>query len=268
MLSKASIFLIGGLCLAAQDDLLISARRHLATQQFAEALTTVEQYLLKQPDNPEAWRLKGDVSYLLGNDTAAEQAFLSALRINPQFDEAHYSLGRLYYQQSRYEAAIQQFQKVLALRPASYKAYDNLGLCLEHLGKPDQAIRHFLKAIEMVDKEAPAYDWPYANLANLLLNRAEKPADNKTAFDLAAEAAQRNPNSARNYYLAAKALTRLDQSEKSLRWLRRSIELDPEYPEPHYLLAQQLRKQGKSEEAQAEFARFKLLRDKAPAKQR
>jgi tetratricopeptide (TPR) repeat protein len=132
------------------------------------------------------------------------------------------------------------------------------------LSETEKAIRHYLKSIEIVHKDVPEYDWPYANLANLLINQA----DYKQAFNLATEAAQRNPNSARNYYLVAKALTHLDQSERSFRWLRRSIELDPEYPEPRYLLAQLLRKQGKTDEAQEEFARFKELRAKTPAKLR
>jgi tetratricopeptide (TPR) repeat protein len=132
------------------------------------------------------------------------------------------------------------------------------------LSETDKAIRHYLKAIELVHKDVPEYDWPYANLANLLINQA----DYKQAFNLATEAAQRNPHSARNYYLVAKALTQLDQAERSFRWLRRSIELDPEYPEPRYLLAQLLRKQGKTQEAEEEFARFKELRAKTPAKLR
>ncbi|HYI95124.1 MAG TPA: tetratricopeptide repeat protein, partial [Bryobacteraceae bacterium] len=245
----ASLFsgiLIVAACLASGDDLLFTARQHLVAQRFAEALVAVEQYLGDNPRNVEALKLKGDVYYLLGKDGPAEQAFLAAVRIDPKFVEGQYSLGRVYYQQSRYDAAIEQFQKVLALQPDSYKAYDNLGLCYEHLNEVGPAVRYYLKSIELVHKDVPTYDWPYANLANLLIDQA----DYKKAFNLATEAAQRNPHSARNYYLVAKALTHLDQSEKSLRWLRRAIELDPEYPEPRYLLAQQLRKQGATKEAE------------------
>jgi predicted Zn-dependent protease len=255
---------IAASCLAAADDLLLSARAHLVGQRFTEALASVEQYLAVNPQNLEALKLKGDIYYLLGKDGPAEQAFLATVRMDPKFVEGQYSLGRVYYQQSRYEAAIEQFQKVLALQPTSYKAYDNLGLCYEHLNEAGQAVRYYLKSIELVHKDVPTYDWPYANLANLLIDQA----DYKKAFNLATEAAQRNPHSARNYYLVAKALTHLDQSERSLRWLRRAIELDPEYPEPRYLLAQQLRKQGATKEAEEEFARFKELRAKTPSKLR
>jgi tetratricopeptide (TPR) repeat protein len=260
----ASALFAGALLFAEQDARLQAVEKHLVAQEFPQALASVDAFLQQQPRHVGALKLKGDIHYLLAQDSSAEQAFSKAISIDPKHTQAHYALGRLYYQQSRYPLAIEQFNKVLQLAPGFYKAHDNLGLCFEHLGEHDSAIRHFLKAIDLVHKEFPEYDWPYANLANLLINRAEY----KQAFNLAVEAAQRNPNSARNYYLAAKALTKLDQAPKSERWLQRSIELDPEYPEPRYLLARLLQQQGKTAEAEREFARFRELRDKAPLKLR
>jgi tetratricopeptide (TPR) repeat protein len=263
-LERAPLLLIGALLFAADGQLFDTVRNHIAAQRYPQALAAVDVFLRRSPDDIGALKLKGDIHYLLGEDAKAEQAFLSAVRLDPQYEEAQYSLGRIYYQQSRYSSAIEQFQKVLELQPKSFKAYDNIGLCYEHLGDYERAIRNYLNAIELVHQDARDYDWPYANLANLMINRAEY----KKGFNLAVEAAQRNPHSARNFYLAAKALTNLDQWDKSFRWLKRSIELDPEYPEPRYLLARLLRKQGKIAEADQEFARFKELRDKAPAKLR
>jgi len=262
--TMAPILWVGAFSFAYADNLVDAAKRHIAAQRFSEALTAIQQHLKGEPRDLPALKLKGDILYLLGDDAGAEKALQAAIAIDSKYLDAQYSLGRIYSQQSRYDSAIKQFQTVLSLDPQSYKAYDNLGICFEHLNQREQAVRHFLKAIEIVHKDVPSYDWPYANLANLLINQG----DFKQGFNLAAEAAQRNPNSARNFYLAAKALTRLQQEDKSFRWLYRSIELDPEYPEPHYLLGQLLRKQGKEPEAKLEFKRFKELRDKAPAKLR
>ncbi|MBC8164573.1 MAG: tetratricopeptide repeat protein, partial [Bryobacteraceae bacterium] len=254
---RASIVPIGALLLfAASEESLTLAKRYLAEQEFPKALLAVDAVLAQSPADLKALKLKADIHYLLGEDHRAEQTILSALRIHPDHEDLIYALGRVYSQQDRYVSAIQQFEKVVQLQPKSYKAYDNLGLCYEHLNQPERAIRNYLKAIELVHKDVPAYSWPYANLANLLLNQG----DFRQAFNLATEAAERDPDSARNFYLAGKALIRLKQEEKSLRWLRRSMELDPEYPEPHYLLAQVLRRQGKPAEADQEFARFKELR--------
>lgn len=254
----------GALLFAAEEPTLKTAEGYLVAQKFTEALTTVDRFLARHPGDTAGLKLKGDLHYLLGDDTSAEQAFLKALAIDPRNTQARYALGRVYYQQSRHVNAIKQFDKVLEIEPKFFKAHDNLGLCFEHTGDNQAAIRHYLKAIDLVHKDVPDYDWPYANLANLLINLA----DYKQAFNLAVEAAQRNPGSSRNFYLAAKALVKLDQSEKSLRWLERSIALDPNYPEPRYLLARVLQQQGKRDEAAKEFARFRELRRETPTKLR
>ena len=81
-------------------------------------------------------------------------------------------LGRIYYMQGRIDYAVGQFQRVLKVNPQSYKAYDNLGLCYQALGDTGLATRYFLTAIKMVETDHPDYDWPYANLADLLLEKA------------------------------------------------------------------------------------------------
>lgn len=240
--------------------LLNLGQAQLLAQQFSSALKTFARLLALDPRNGAALKLEADAHYFSGDDRAAERSLLAAINIDPRDHEAMYKLGRMYYQQSRYQEARDQFLQVLALDPGSYRAYDNLGLCYEALNEPEKAMSSFLKAIELVHADHPDYDWAYANLANFLINRGEY----RRAFDLAVEAARRNPQSPRDFYLGAKALTKLDQWETSVRWLKRSIELDPEYPEPHYLLGKVYSRQGKTQEAQQEFDIFKELHGKTP----
>jgi len=122
---------------------------------------------------------------------------------------------------------------VLRINPKSYRAFDNLGLCYESLGDSETATRYFLTAIKLVENDAPDYDWVYANLANLLLEKG----DAEKAFAAASKAADRNPYSARDFYLGGKALAALGKNDLSANWLERSASLDPKYPEPLYLLA-------------------------------
>src|SRR5207237_8755939 len=91
-----------------------------------------------------------------------------------------------------------------------------------------------------------------ANLAGFVLRRDE----HEKAFQLAVEAAKRNPSSARNCFLTAKALVRLDKQDLSLRWLERAVELDPQYAEALYLLGQTYRKLGRNADAARALARF------------
>ena len=99
-------------------------------------------------------------------------------------------------------------RRATALDPRAYKAWDNLGLASEALGDVAQAQQHYLKAIALVHKDHPRYDVVYANFADLLI----KLGNYQRAFDLAAEAAQRNPDEPRNFFLAGKALVQLGRA--------------------------------------------------------
>ena len=106
----------------------------------------------------------------------------------------------------------------------------------------------------------PEYDWAHANLADFFLRRNEY----EKAFQLATEAAQRNPGSARNCFLTGKALVRLDKHDLSVRWLERAVEIDPDYTEALYVLGQTYRKLGREADARRLLARFAEASKKGP----
>jgi Flp pilus assembly protein TadD len=166
--------------------------------------------------------------------------------------------------QNRAEYAMGQFLRVLKLDPKHYKAWDNLGLCYDAAGNPDQAIRSFLTSIKLVEKDHPDYDWPYANLSDLLLrqNRYQE------AYDAAFEAANRNPRSARNFYLAGQALVKLERQDDARKWLEQAVTLDASYPDALYALGQMYVRTGEKEKAAETLKRFREVKANAPKKKR
>jgi tetratricopeptide (TPR) repeat protein len=238
---------------------LALANAYFMAQRLPEALREAEAVLKTDPAQPAALKLKGNIDYLSGRLDDALNAFLSVLARHPEDEEGAYMLGRIYYQEGRIDYAIGQFQSVLRIDPNSYKAYDNLGLCYESLGDAEMAARHFLTAIKLVEKDHPDYDWPYANLANLLVD-----SDAERAYAAAAKAADRNPYSARNFYLGGKALWKLGKTDLSLNWLERSVALDPNYPEPLYLLARIYSKLGQEDKAKAALEKFRAVKAASP----
>lgn len=221
-------------------------------RHFRQAKDIALQVLRTDRGNAAALEIKANAEYLLGDSSAAIDTFIGLLDRHPENEQAAYMLGRIYYQQDSVDQAIGQFERVLRLNAASYKAYDNLGLCYEAKGDNDKATRYFLTAIKLVEKNHPEYDTAYADLAELLL----KTGNNQKAFDAASIAADRNPTSARNFYLGGKALDQLGKTELALNWLQRSAALDPSYPQPLYLLSRIYHKLGqtqKAEQAQQKF---------------
>src|SRR5262249_28378179 len=144
---------------------------------------------------------------------------------------------------------------IVARNPANYRAHDNLALCYEANHEDERALQHYLKALELVHKDHPEYDWVYGNLADFFLKREQY----EKAFQAAAEAANRNPQSARNFFLTGKALFKLEKYPQSVRWLEQATKLDPAHPEARYVLAQVYRKEGRAAEAERELSVFREL---------
>jgi tetratricopeptide (TPR) repeat protein len=249
---------------ASITDRLAQANTYFKTAQLSPAKEIAEQVLRTEPGNATALKIKGNAEYLLGDVTTAISTFIDLLDRHPDDEDAPYMLGRIYYQEGRIDQAIGQFQRVLKLNSRAYKAYDNLGLCYEAKGDNHLAIRYFLTSIKLVQNDHPEYDTVYANLADLLL----KTGDAQKAFDAASKAAQRNPYSARDFYLGAKALDQLGKLNVCLNWLQRSATLDPNYPEPEYLMAHVYHELGRPEKAEEARKKFLEARAKTPDKRR
>lgn len=243
---------------------LASAQANINAQRLAPALSDTERCLAEEPLHSAALVLKGNVLYLLGRDAEAITLLENLVRREPFNMEGRYALGRVYYFNARPDPACAQFEAVVTAQPGHYRAWDNLGLAREAAGRVPEAIQAHIRAIALVATEHREYDWAHANLAELLM----KEDDNRRAFSLAVEAAERNPQSSRNFYLAGKALTRLEQWPKAERWLRRSAELDPTDAAPHYLLARLYRRLDRLDEADVERKLFLDLQSKAPDKRR
>ena len=245
-------------CPRPERLLLPLAQAELMALRPEDSLRTLNEALQADPGNLDVLKLQGDVYYLLGREAEAEQALLSVLRNNSRHQDARYALGRIYYQQKRLGEAIEAFEQLIKLNPKHYRAHDNLAVAYAAQQKDSEALRHFLKALDLVHKDHPEYDAVYANAAEFFLDRGEF----EKAFQLAAEASERNPNAARNFFLTGKALARLEKNDLAIRWLQQCADLDTNYQEAHYWLFQLYRKAGKSEEAESALKKFKELSGK------
>jgi tetratricopeptide (TPR) repeat protein len=248
----------------SKQGLLTLANIYFMAQKFTESAETAERLLEIDPEYVPGLKVKANAVYFLDDSHQAEQILLALIEKHPTDADASYMLGRIYFQENRGDYAMAQFMRVLKLNPRSYKAHDNIALCYEAAGNAEMAIRHFLTAIKLVETDHPEYDWAYANLADLLLNED----DAEKAYNAATMAAKRNPYSARNFYLGGKALMKLGRPEDAQKWLERSTQLDPSYPEPLYVLGQVYMKLGQREKAKATLAQFKEAKANAPRKRK
>lgn len=243
---------------------LLIANSYFMSQRLKEAQAEAGRILQERPDEPTALKIKANAAYLLGSFPEAKDTLIRLLERHPDDEDAAYMLGRIYYQEGYIELATGQFERVLKRNPAAYKAYDNLGLCYQAAGDTQRALGAFLAAIKLVETDHPEYEWPYTNLADLLL----KQDDAKRAYDAASKAVNRNPMSARGFYIGAKALDQLGKPELSLNWVQRSVALDPQSSASWYLLSRVYRELGQTKESKEAEQKFKELKAKEPSRRR
>ena len=243
---------------------LALGQAQLLAQNPADAVATLERIRIDDAEYVPSLKVKARALYLLHRDPEAEETLKRAAARAPSDAEIPYHLGRIYYQQGRHAEAAEAFRRATALDVRAYRAWDNLGLASEALGDVAQAQQHYLRAIALVHKDHPQYDVVYANFADLLI----KIGNFQRAFDLAAEAAQRNPGEARNFFLGGKALVQLGRSDLSVRWFEQAIALNADYPEPHYLLSQAYRKLGRLADAERTLKSFQAAAARAPKERR
>ncbi len=239
----------GGEC----PSVLRDAQSAFGERKLDTAISGFERAISICPPKPEIHVTLGQLLFLGGREIEAEDRIKAALAIDPRHAGALYALGRLYYEQKRYIEGVGQFNKLTAIEPRNHKAWDNLGLCYDALSRDSDALRSFFRALDLVMKAHPEYDWAHANLADFFLRREQY----EKAFQLAAEAARRNPASSRNAFLTARALAKLDKRDLSLRWLEQAVKLDGDYAEAWYVLAQTYRKLGRADDAEKALVRFR-----------
>ena len=249
---------------ASLEGHLILANAYFMSQRLKEALAESETILQDHPAETAALKIRANASYLLGEFGMAEDTLIRLLDRHPADEDGAYMLGRIYYQEGYIDLAIGQFERVITKNPTSYKALDNLGLCYQANGDDEKATRYFLAAIKLVDRSHPEYEWPYTNLADLLL----KNGDAQRSFDAASKAVNRNPTSARGFYIGAKALDRLEKPELALNWLQRAVALDESFPDAWYFLTHVYRELNQTAKAEEALKKFREAKAKEPAHRR
>jgi type IV pilus assembly protein PilF len=135
------------------------------------ALEEIQQALAIEPNNADAYNLRGLVYMRLENPGLAEDSFRRAVAIDPRDADARHNYGWLLCQQKRYGDAVQQFTGALAVPGYTDRAKTLMtqGVCQLQAGQRAEAERTLLQAYEL-DAGNPVVGF---NLASLLAQREE-----------------------------------------------------------------------------------------------
>jgi type IV pilus assembly protein PilF len=151
-------------------------RMELASGYFEQGQTTValdeiKQALIADPNNADAYNLRGLVYMRLDDAAMAEDSFRRAIAISPRDANARHNYGWLLCQQNRFGDAAAQFTEALALPSYADRAKTLMtqGVCELKAGQRAQAERSLMQAYE-IDAGNPVVGF---NLASVLAQRED-----------------------------------------------------------------------------------------------
>lgn len=103
--------------------LMLKARLHAATRDFATALRLADEVVAADAGNAEAWKLKGDLLRLAGGSAdEALAAYRRAVAAQPAYADGHLAISALLMEGNRLDEAAQQVAQLKAQAAADPRA--------------------------------------------------------------------------------------------------------------------------------------------------
>lgn len=87
-----------------------------------------------------------------GDTDLAINAYKNLITHDPQFQDAYYNVGYIYFLQKKYPEAQKHFELAIRVSPAFAKAYYMRGLCSENQNKPAEARADYKRALNFDPK--------------------------------------------------------------------------------------------------------------------
>ncbi|MGK7943302.1 MAG: tetratricopeptide repeat protein [Microcystaceae cyanobacterium] len=118
------------------------------------------QKAINQPILPSlklgAYNNVGGLFQSIGDLGNAEQAYQTAISIDPTFATGYYNLGMAWKARGQLKQAIAAYQEAIKYNPNYAEAYQNLGVVLYKMGDLGNSIEVFNKAIALHEKNNPS----------------------------------------------------------------------------------------------------------------
>jgi tetratricopeptide (TPR) repeat protein len=187
----------------------------------------------------------GNMLLSLGRSAEAIADFERALRIAPDFAEAHLNLGNALVVAGRIPDAIDHFRQTLRLRPDLAEAYNNLGNALYLEGQPQAAIAELRQAVRTKPDYVPAHE----NLGKILTRTGAFPA----AIVHYQEALRLDPKNAATHNDLGYAIIQAGRGPEAIAEFEAALRLRPEFADAHLNLGGALFQAGRLAEAQRHF---------------
>ena len=134
-----------------------------SANRLDEAYSQITKITEKDRDY-ELWYLLANISQDKGSNANAIFFLQKSIKLNPEFDKAHYNLGNIYLEEKRYNLAVNEYKLAIKTKKDFSYYYYNMGCAYIGLKDYKSAKNAFEKAVKLKTDEADFYyNLAYAN---------------------------------------------------------------------------------------------------------
>ncbi len=220
------------------------------------AIAALRQALASSPQHSEMPEAHTVLGLMLGRKGAPADdvvaAFRAAIRIRPDYAEAHNNLGLVLIQSGNDEEGIAALREAVRLAPAYAEARTNLGAALTPTDA-EAAIKELEEAVRLAPGSVKA-------LFNLAVAYGASPGhgSGKEIAHLT-KVIEMAPDFPRAHLALGKALLRDGKATEAVATLQNAVRLEPEGGEANYQLGLALVRAGRKEEGAAQLKKGREL---------
>ena len=171
---------------------------------------------------------------------------LAALRLKPDYVEAHINLATIYRRTGKFADSEREYETALALEPESVDAHSGYGALLLSQGRTSEALGEFERVVEL----SPQYPDGHYDLGRLL-DAVGRRDDAMAQFH---ETIRLRPDYAEAHHSLGVSLVGRGRLDEALAQFRTEAQLEPGNASVHYTMGQLLASMGRLDEAIAEYS--------------
>ena len=230
---------------------LLVCRTYYQCLDYADVETLWTRTIMK---NDASWLAHNNLGVILhsrGEDDAAREHYLAAVRSQPNYTEALNNLGSLHASRGESDLALSYFEKALSVEPGNVLALYNLGVEYADRNEILKAMHYYREALHL----DPHYASAHNNLGRLLMNQDQ---DDRALVHFQ-QAIDFAPQMVPAYLNLASLALKQKAPEKALEYLNNALALQPEDAGIHVQLGIALGRMGQAEEAIEAFRTARRL---------